>query len=341
MGIGKSSEYEHCGSLDSWVGDSGCGLSNISKDDLSHLSLINFMLDQGRRFKLPDLNRDFISTVGHRVLMYFDLYDPYYQFCNDIGDVVMTNDWCNYTYDIKNVDGGVDEACPEELESFTLVQGRDQVIFNSLINNPGIENLPNKIHENLMEWLGPELFCEEDVFADLDKEASDWIRFVSGDNWDKAWNYVKFATWATYVWYFGPLGRDARKWNPIHEACHESGECILHQGFTIEPEFYTKVQRPPNSCVVCGLDSWCVELVHVQGVTRRICEYHLNGDQPPYGFANCGQKICKYVVCNHHPDHGKHNALLGVMRGSGQLNKARGNTHPQIGAEHKMAIGAN
>lgn len=126
----------------------------------------------------------------------------------------------------------------------------------------------------------------------------------------------------------GPPGRQWRvEDHPIfYEAMtNPSGEAILYEGTILNKDSFRRLPRAFQSCVCCGLDGWCVEMVQIEGMTRSICEKCLNGNAPMYEGSTCGTKVCRYITCPHHPNKDDRAALHDIYRERGALlgyNKA-------------------
>lgn len=136
-------------------------------------------------------------------------------------------------------------------------------------------------------------------------------------------DYFRLAGWAAMIWMLSPM---ARKWRSqyfnIFSACYtnNAGECIMYHGTVYEKMHYNKIERPPKSCYVCGLSSWCVDVTMLEGTVRCLCEKHVNGHIPVKPPVNCGTRSCRFVECPHHMYHGKKDGKALVYRDVGMLS---------------------
>ena len=125
--------------------------------------------------------------------------------------------------------------------------------------------------------------------------------------------HIHLVVWCAFVWIIGPLGRDFRDtFCYIFDACHAQGECVLYDSCIYSPQEYLVLERSPKSCVICGLDAWCVEMVYVEGTTRYMCEHHVNPEA--ISPMHCGSKLCRFTECPHHPMTGKGMKQLDFVR---------------------------
>ena len=237
-----------------------------------------------------------------------DFADPYTILCGE-SDITFCNDWQSFTYDVKDLDGRIIEADPEKCETFIALPGNDAVNFDHYMNlhDQNLNQIKAQVGESIWEMLTGMYWGDgEHVSREMDAESEEWIDYHIKQKGKEFMDDIMDASaFYMYVWLIGPLARQFRQQNHlIFNECYNNGSCFMYEGQIIDPMDYKRIERPPQSCAICGLDAWCVEMVHVNGTTRRICEHHLNGDMPKYGYANCGMKVCKYVSCHHHEDHG-------------------------------------
>lgn len=137
-------------------------------------------------------------------------------------------------------------------------------------------------------------------------------------------DYYRLISWATIVWMFSPMARKFRKESfNIYNACYEDGggECMMYCGTVYSKKYYNKVPRPPRSCYICGLASWCVDITMIDGTIRSLCEKHVNGNIPAKAPINCGTRACRHVECPHHIYHGRKDAKALVYRDVGVINQ--------------------
>lgn len=146
-------------------------------------------------------------------------------------------------------------------------------------------------------------------------------------------DYFRLGAWAALAWMISPFpeARTFREncWD-IFYSCYRHGECVNYSGTFLRPDSYKKLNRPSKSCYSCGLASWCVELTVLHGVSRPICEHHLNGELPKMAPVTCGTKVCKFAECPHHPYHGMENARGLAYRHAGTLHTMVSNNVPHL-----------
>lgn len=322
QGFGPAVIDKTQGQLYEWTADSGCTYMDLEWD-YSPLTY-KFIKEQFERFSVPiPENFSEIITESAKVLFYLiDWVDSYMLFW-DITDVVQTQDWQEKTYII---DG--DELNPEKVETFQLVPGIAEKVFNHCMSHPGLSNLP---HEIGLE-LELNLFSDyADVFSELSNESLASLTSICNQDEEKMKNYFRLATWSLFCWLVSPQGiKYLIDNNSILEGGYLFGECILYEGNVFTPDEYHKVDRPPQSCIECGIQAWCVEETLEDGGIAHICESCTSEGLPSYGDYMCGAKFCKWNVCPHHTHHStEQGSMRGFMRKHGQLNAASRGQSPQ------------
>ena len=238
--------------------------------------MMTFIEEQHKRFNVALPPEEVIRYTIEYTYTALTRWDPYSWF-SGITDVECTQSWMDHTYEIMNLDGEKVEVDPEELETFRIFPGRDLTSFNDAITNPGLGNLPCGIGSLIDEFLDGECTSGESVMGCLSPHAAYTLREMSHNNPDTVKAHVHLIAWSAACWMIGPMGKEYRRdICHIFDTCYEYGECIVFQGYVYSPNEYKVVNRAPRSCVICGLDSWCVEMVHLDGMTRYICEHHVN-----------------------------------------------------------------
>lgn len=333
MRIGPERQpFEQQLSLSDWAQETGNGIIGYqSPEDLPE-EMYDFINSQFMRFNIPVLKdgklfRDITGWGAYASFYYVDAINPYALLTSGISDVDWSDLGHTHTIDIiNNYRNTTKEADPSKLEVFTQVDGQSENFFNYAMSHPGLEALPMNMGKEI-EWIlfdyygGPEDCCNGEALAALQE-----LCVVDGVFQKRRYQaYFELAAWAAFVFMAGPPGRDWRVANhDVFWLCHTEGIAVLYDFSFIPREHYEIHERNPQSCCICGLDSYCVELVYMEGVNRFMCEKHLNGDTPLYSGATCGTKICKYVNCKNHPAHGEYNAQTTILRGSGQMFKMGG-----------------
>jgi hypothetical protein len=303
-------DYEKVDSVWDWVNQSNVGYMRFTFGNLPD-GCYDFCMEQLRRFRVPPGEYlDGVVTVGGSATFYvLDVVEPYAMF-HGVSDVDVTGEWANTTYKIfdpRAPDRSSSEPnSPEDIESFSYVPGQAEETFNSLINNPGLNIIPNNTGEVIRDVLGGyhgetgfhQLTTEHQI--EIDRVCTTAERGVDETQRDLIF---ELAAWAAYVWLVGPLGRDYRiNHHDIMNAAIIDGECIAYNYMIIPARYYTKIDRPPMSCR-CGVQVWCVESTQVGNHRGFICEACLNYDMPKSSYATCGTKFCMFTPCPNHPYH--------------------------------------
>ena len=259
--------------------------------------LFEFVQSQCTRFGLVYPPEEFTQYVVQFVYNSVAMWDPYMPFY-DGSDVVYTDDWYDKTYELANLDGEVVELDPQYLETFRYHPGKDLELFNYVISHPGLMAIPNGCGITLKDMLEGEM-TGESVTNCISPGTYAELKQIAGCN-ENIEAYQDMIAWAAYAWIMGPDGKDFRaEMNYVFDTCYQYGECILYEGCIYSPKDYRIYPRAPQSCIVCGLDAWCVEMVYIDGITRFMCEHHLN--TTPLSKLHCGGKYCRYTECPHHP----------------------------------------
>ena len=301
------------GSLYAWAeGGSVMGIYDVPDECTA------FVLQQVARFNLAYTPRleSLLNYGAAAALGMFDMGDPYAMFWQ-VSDVDMTQDWRKATYELRE-GRFVKELEPEFVETFVFVPGQAEAVFNKIVYHsvPSLDSLPNDIGFELKERLGEDPDDWPDEAATALKEL-----YPDGDMYKCALTYLELSAWAASAWFLGPASREWRRAShPIIEACLAHGEAILYEGICYEPSDYRRVNRAPQSCVQCGIQSWCTTEILQDNVVRLLCESCLNNGLPRFTAFSCGTKICRNTGCPHNPLHNKGDqAFYSSMRQHGQL----------------------
>jgi len=295
-----------------------------------------FCLEQYHRYKIP-MPRciDTIIRLGAGVSMrYVDYIDPYVLLRNGLSDVEMTDDWHKHAYIVNDGTGNLYEPSPEGIESYGAVPNQADETFHKMMSFPGLDALPYGIGSELKGLInGVSDYCYQEEVPVWDEltaqeleELNRMCLFPNGGGVSslKFEAYFELAAWAAFAWIVGPLSREFRATHhDIMSVAMTNGECILLDGCVISPVHYRKLERPPNSCYMCGIVSWCVEMTMAGEATNHMCEHCLSEGMPKLTkFATCGSKMCMVAECPHNPYHNL---------GSAGIHKAR-SEHGQLGA---------
>jgi hypothetical protein len=304
MRIGAKKEYENRSSmLYEWEG-------HFFDSPRFPQEATDFILTQFDRFGIPYPPQellDYCLITVWNVMVYRDSY----LWVSDITDLTYTDDWMKYTYEMKDLDGETIECDPEKLETFRHLPGNDEKSFLEILAKPGLDSV------DYGYLFTDELLGEsggDTVFDSLSPRALQELRDIAQGRSESMYPFADIASWAALAWILGPYGKEFRDlYVSVAEACYAYGECILYEGCIYTPKQYKVHLRAPQSCIVCGLDSWCVELVVIDGVSRYMCEHHVNGGKTEHEFL-CGTKFCRHVECPHHPRHGKDLTQIDYVR---------------------------
>jgi len=299
------------------------GLSGIVQDPDFPPEAYDFIRMQFDRFgvPLPDIIADVVLNIAIHIVAYVvDVFDPY-ALLIEVSDLEMTEDWRKFTYDIKPFGGkGVPRrAKPEQIETFRYNPKQCEEWYTKLMSHPGLENLPGSVGEILMDEIDRRMNDGEYPMDMIDeKKVGRQISEICGEH-EK--NYYQLAAWAAFVWLASPFGRKYRyTTNLLFESAIDTGEVLIHEDIGIvSADFLIKTARAPYSCVECGLDSYCVEMVFTGDGSHNMCEHCTHDGKTIFEGANCGTRWCKYISCQYHPDRLKGNALYETMRGRGLL----------------------
>lgn len=338
MRIGPEKTIERERTLLDWGYESGYGIISGNNGYAPYESTaiparaIAFCYEQYQRFGIPPPPQE-VASVGAGATFYvLDYMDPYALLCG-ASDVEVSDGWAAYTYEVvDHEDGGcVVEAEAGDIETFDHIPGQDERMHLELLSKPGLEALDTILMADvglaITDVISGDCGWERDdgrpnsAHNNLSPEGAEWLqRNCANEQQQRV--YLDLAAWATYLWFAGPEARELR-WNShdvylaVSAVTHEA---VMYKGCLLDGKNVRRIDRTPQSCCVCGLDSWCVELVHVEGVTRTMCERCLN-PRPVVAHANCGKQYCRYVECPHHPEHGRDGALMRVLHNRGQLTR--------------------
>jgi hypothetical protein len=296
-----------------WVSSNGEGLMGIEFAEIPE-ECFQFCLSQYERFKVPFYRElyEAIRVGAYAAFSFVDVARPYALF-EGVSDVDMTLDWASTTYRIFDPvapNKRSYEADPATVESFAFMPGQAAETFRDLLGRPGLDALPFMHGEGIREVLsGDACFTGDGSYLDL--LSSDGIAALAelctgdkGPDTQRMWSYLELAAWASYVWLIGPESRNFRIYH--HELIGiavSDGECLIVEGTIISPDHYTKIDRPPQSCYHCAVQTWCVEHTQTRNHQAYICEACLNFDMPKSKNANCGTKFCTLSACPNHPYH--------------------------------------
>jgi hypothetical protein len=173
--IGEELDYSNRTSLYDWVSNGGYGMSGISKPQELPREMYQFMVEQYRRFGVPVPPENVLLEAAWAMFFTVDYIDPY-ALLFGLTDVEASDEWALHTYDIKMYDGRVEEADPEQLETFTYTPGMDHINFNHIMSNPGLDYIGlGSAGEMINEYLGGDAYCDDDAYSRLEDPDKEWI----------------------------------------------------------------------------------------------------------------------------------------------------------------------
>lgn len=314
-----------------WVAECGTGIMHQCGDPAPQQCL-DFCLTQYHRFNvpLPECIHEIIGASAATSLHYIDVVDPYVMF-RGLSDVDIVDDSYLYAFTIHENGDKVYEPSPEVMETFQVIHGQSEEVFNSIMSHPGLDALPIGIGRELRGLLNGThdyaYYMEVPAWDQISTGASMELGRLCTDA-DNILSHTKFeayfelGAWAAFAWFIGPPSREFRaNHHDIMATALVYGECILVDGCVISPNRYRKHVRPPVSCYQCGVAAWCVEVTMTMGSTNYMCEACLTDGMPKTGaLATCGSKYCLLAECPHNPYHNLGAAGINRSRAaSGQL----------------------
>jgi len=348
MRIGTKPHYENEQALWEWVNSSGNGVIGLSYKEELPTEMLQYVASSLGAWGMPyDKRMDEVVSMGAWAsYWHLDISDPYAWFFQ-VSCVNYSDNWNKYAYEIYDSYSKTHyEADPEKLETFSVADpsqqqevyadmiedarrfherslagevGPREDILHTLPNSSGYE-IEGLLDDGCLFESGPiNSICDNEVRAQIEAFLAEHF---GGATDDLTYDYLHKAAWAAFVWLVGPPGQQWRVDNhDIFYLAHRqlNREVIMYDMSCIEQENYRRLPRAPKACVACGLDSWCVEMTQISGTTRYMCESCLNGKEVLFEQAHCGTKICRYVNCPNHPEHGQEGAMLGTLRNHGQL----------------------
>jgi hypothetical protein len=333
-------EYERDPSLYDWAANSGYGIIGLScKEELPD-ACVSYAISAWPFFGLkenPVLEK--IARIGAwYAYLHVDWQDPYTLFLG-ISDVNYTEDWQKFAYEIHDeYSNRVIEADPEHLETFSKApEGQCEEVYYTILKLGGefvtkmtkgalgpnesiLDTLPNCSGMAIQDFMEGDYFDGNpyDLIDDLVAEKE--FELVTNKDQHQMRFYFEVSAWAAFLWFAGPEGRYWRNTHhDIFYMVNNDGEGLLYEGGFIEKKHFRKVNRAPQSCVMCGIEAWCVDMVQIEGTHRFMCEYHVNG-VALFPEATCGAKVCRSVMCEHHPFYGSESATIDQLRRSGGLS---------------------
>jgi len=326
-------------SLWEWINSSGQGVMGFEFGSIPD-ECFNFCLTQYARFGVPmspELHE--VITVGGSASFYFaDVIDPYALF-EGVSDVNMTQDWAYVAYKIfdpRFPDKRSYEPRGEQVETFVFMPGQAEEKFNFHMARPGLDALPEHHGFGIRDVLSGDYRGDEGIFESVSNAGEAAIieacTVVGPDgapivDQRRVESYFELAAWAAYLWLIGPESRDWRMYrHEVMQTAINYGECLIVDHEFISPKYYSKFDRPPQSCYLCGVQSWCVEHTQIMNHTGFICEACSNFDMPKSGVTNCGTKFCTFSPCPNHPYHhlGEKGAFAATREKGYLLDVARG-----------------
>lgn len=284
---------------------------------------------------LPEpLETEFIGQVCLAALSYLDVWDPRFPF--HYTDVAETDDWMHYTYKL-NEPGAQDSADAmligkeelPKLETFRRVPQQDESFFNEFYNCPNFRYSMFYIQSEIVadyfrdyvndgefdyalgnlsdpaEQQAENFFYENKrrrPYLNPDGQEEHREPYYTGsreDTVDLLEHVTEVIASAALVWFCSPMARKFRCDNhEIFYLLDQYEEIIIYDYCIYTPRDYEKVAMPPTCCSLCGLDAYCVDLVHgIEGETLQVCNGCLSKGRPTMPNATCGTTFCKHIEC--------------------------------------------
>lgn len=304
---------------------------------------IDHILQDREGINLPEpLKGEFLQTISYIALRYIDWWDP--RFALMYSNIAETSDWCRNTYLLERYTTEGRERGPiqkdeiEKLETYAHVEGQDESYFNefyyhskfryAMFEGP-CEILADYTREMLRggdfsfyvnEWEHEEsdaqlteLFYDEHgkakIYLNENGETEHREGYYTGSRKDEVTlieHVVEVSVCAALVWFCSPMARRFRVDNHELFWCADRyNEFVMFDYNIYGPDEYEKLPMKPSCCNLCGLDAYCVELVHgIGGQTIQVCNGCLSKNRPPMPRATCGTKFCKHIECPHNKYNG-------------------------------------
>lgn len=338
IGPSKDKDYhEEKYTLYDWAMEGNRGIIGHEHPDQLPDEMIEFCLEQYKRFGIQEANKweDVVRAGAWASFLYVDVDYPYALM--ETSSIQMSN--IQYLYGIDIVDpkiqGWAEEADVDKLEIFEPSPGRDRAFFDAAYLNPGLEHLPGYPDGRRIQ----EIIYDYDMYHYVpDEVVKDLAARTGGVDSDSFKAYFELAAWAAFIWMVGPLGS---RWRvEQHDAfwlCETQGLAVLYEMCFLANTHYKILKRAPKTCCVCGLDSYCVDVVFLEGAHRYICEKHFN-PEVTHGRANCGSRFCKYVECFNHPLYGATGGLNQVLRSGGMLTQRLQSNQMLVAPDRKLIV---
>lgn len=311
--------YDERYTLYDWTSEGNRGIIGYQCMEQLPDDMIEFCYEQFKRFgiEMPRAWDDVVRAGAWATFMYVDVDYPYALM--ELSNIKISD--IQYLYSIDIVDpkipGWAEEAKADQLEIFEPNIGHDEDFFNAAYMSPGLRNIPGYRDGERVEEI---LYDYGMVDLVPDHIKTELLKRTGGEN-DTFRAYFELAAWASLLWMSGPLGR---RWRvEQHDAfwlCETQGLAVLYEMNFLLNTHYKILKRAPKTCCICGLDSYCVDMVFLEGSHRFICEKHFN-PEVVHRMANCGTRFCKYVECFNHPMYGQDGGLRHVMRNGGLLTQ--------------------
>lgn len=321
--VGKEPDHNWESTLDWAAQDAYMGIMGVMQGVVeSPIEMHKYILEKlsHHRKEIPGELEWMVSWAGNIALMLIDHYDVYFPFA--YSDVVPSYEHMASTYEINYpfTYGGTTEgtpfmAEPDAVESFAYDPENGKAYFKVFdITQPNFEMFDAHDIELLYYVLDESLdVLFESQFEEVFHDSDDRDRYLcmeiasTAEGRANIRRAAEFCMSAGLVWFCSPLSRNFRAKNhDVFAAVLENGEAIVYNGGIYSPEDYTKIPIPPTSCFKCGLDSYCVELVHgVENGAINVCNHCQTGGVLKFQDATCGSKFCKHIECPYHKYNGQ------------------------------------
>jgi len=270
--------------------------------------MVEFIVGKFQEYNIifpPELT-NLARFAGMMGLSYAGNWDPYFLLI--YSDVNESSEWMTHTFKVSKASLGPNPqdkiAEPEKVEVFKHVIDGDITWFeefNKYVPHTGMFEVAAHIIEDYMQNYIPDYF--NDYLQEIGGEEllkSVCVNPETGES--NVREYVELAFLSSLIWLASPLARQFRyEEHEIFYYAYRDGETICYDGSMYTKEEYIKVPLPPKSCMLCGIDSWCTEIIHgYSGDTVMACNGCVSKGRPSLPEATCGSLFCKHIECPHH-----------------------------------------
>lgn len=287
----------------------------------------------------------FAELISHMALRYLDSWDPrfplYYTELSDTSDwrnftYTITNA-DQYYFSEGEVPLMIGKDQVEMLDTFAVIPGRDESVFNEFYREDHARYTMFEVQDEIVTDYFRE-FCNsadlEMIMEDFEESELDIFHQFFWDENNKRKLYynangqtehrhfytlgsrkeevdliehvTEVLACGALIWFCSPMARVYRVDN--HELfwlADQYDEFIIYDRILFSPDCYQKTELPPTCCNTCGVDAYCVEILHgIGGQSLQMCNGCVSKGGPTLPQATCGTKFCKHIECIHNKYNG-------------------------------------